>query len=130
MTFLYHGNVTQNCFEINNIYRSKNGGFITYLFLYFKLWKMLLCDSQVFGFWHKIWISIVILCKTPYFLIIKPLGYFFSSKTTLKGEYILTNGELSSTEVKKTYCMKFLFIPIFYYSGKPNNEDWKKLLNS
>jgi hypothetical protein len=122
--------ITQNCININHVYYSKNGGLITYLFLYFNLWKMLICDSQIFGFWQKVWIGFVILLKTPYFLLIKPIGYFFSSKIRLKGEYKLINGELNSTSVKKTYCLKFLFIPIFFYIGKPNNEDWEKLLNN
>lgn len=97
---------------------STHGGFIAYL----KLLEQLLIQIQAIPHTFsrgKLWAALLI--KSPYYLFIKPLGWFFKSKVRYQGviQIRLKNRQLSSYSIKSASKWK-----VFYFTGIPFWVNW------
>lgn len=109
-----------------------HGGFLSYWKLIPKLFKM--ATSMPATFIQRFRLVTVFICKLPWWAVIKPLGWAFSSKTQHEGTYleIRHNGEIKSQEFSnesKLVICYFLSIPYWAYSGKFNQKDKTYLIN-
>lgn len=108
-----------------------NGGFFAYWKLIPKLFSMAVNTPA--SLFQRVQILVIFVCKLPWWGLIKPLGWAFSSKTNHSGSYlevrhngILQNQEFTNQEKNVTYY--FLSCPIWAYSGKFNNQDKEYLI--
>ena len=107
--------------RIENTYRRRTGGLITF----FKLWvkSMRMVKGMPVKLHQKVWIVISFTFQS----LVKPLGWFFMVKEVLRGEYELENGRLTRITMDRHWTLKFLFVPIWSYWRKARAEDLGRL---
>lgn len=121
--------VTEHVSTINYQFNNSNGGFITYLKLYIKIWLMLKNNSYLMSKWQICYSIIEFLFKTPYWILIKPLGWFYSTKITYQAQISsrISEGRIIKFKIsnyKKTIVPYLLKIPFFYYTtSKVSSKD-------
>lgn len=113
--------------QVNNTYTRKNGGCVIYAKLAANIFSQIK-NNEMFSFGRKVWLTLLMLLKLPYYLFIKSLLCFFWKKEILKGKFNAVNGKVKSSNVKKTTKFYFIGIPFFIWFSKPNQNDWEKLL--
>jgi len=136
--------------SVDNKFTQKFGGYLTYWKLYAQFVKMLSNKSEVI---QKLRDNLVIVAgmtnedvtrklnrqfvmlrfKTYTFMfvwscLIKPLGYFYSRVTTMRGDFVVTNDYFQNTNLKKnrTHYI-FGILVLFQYDMKLTDADIKKL---
>ena len=132
--------------------KNYNGGFFTYIKLVknyylmlfkhfpllFKSYDKLLAFfgeqsswlNKLFPRLSYIWLIIVSIIKTPYWLLIKPFGFLFHSHTKYDGDFRMINYKVTESDVKKIKTFYFLrVIPYwFYYTTNLKEKDWNYIL--
>lgn len=108
-----------------------NGGFWAYWKLIPKLFNMALNVPATF--FQRAKLLTIFVCKLPWWGILKPLGWAFSSKTKHSGSYLEVrhNGVIKTQEFtnqEKFVIYYFLSIPIWAYGRKFNQEDKEYLI--
>jgi len=128
---------------INNQHTFTNGGYIGYFKLVFlnnnSLFSQLLNICNQLKFTQKVSLIFNFIMKTPWWILIKPLGVMFSKTIKYEGKFkILKKEKLENNHIvddnrinylfwKKT-TFKFLFIPIFsFWTRKLNNNEIENL---
>jgi hypothetical protein len=116
--------------EISHVRKLYNGGHITYIKLYFKLFKMQKVALSVFPWYQKMWEWFTFALKTPWWIIIKPFGVVYSKKVTYKGEFVVINDnlDLDTFDVKKSIVHRLFYIPVFMSPWFINQEDMDFIL--
>jgi hypothetical protein len=123
---------------VNDVTRSINykqsnthGGFFAYLKITAKIWWMalnILNLIKIFSPWKAIymipWTLVVITLKTPWWLFLKPFGWFYSSYITWVGTYQTRNDVIVKSDVKKHITHKLFGIPIFKHQAAMKKADW------
>lgn len=110
--------------------KNSNGGYLTY----WKLTRQLLgqmSDAQnmlPFSFTQKAKMWTAVILKMPWWCLVKPLGWCFSSHTKWTGKYSMVayNGVINKEEFTNQYKFKtfyFLSIPFFATWGTFNKSD-------
>ena len=114
MTFTRTVSTTKS--TIKNTHRYRNGGFFTYLKLTFQLW------GQAFAMPSegKYKLYIIMLLKTPYWLLIKPWLCFFSSVVVYKGSYTSTNNIVDSKKhtLIKSIIFRYISLSKLYHQNR------------
>lgn len=126
---MYTRTVETRTLRVNHVYRNREGGFLLYFKLYMELWSQLGVIKNSIPFWQLLWFVVIMIIKTPWWLIIKPLGCVFSTVTRFNGEFTIENGKIwfENSTVKKTKIWKIVGIPFFIFIGKPNENEYQKL---
>jgi len=110
------------------------GGYITYLKLYAQLWTMLITGNgltmegpKMILPLLKVMLGITLILKTPWWLLIKPLGCLFSKLIISEGVYKLDDSEtvLLSFEGEKFTTYKFLGCPYWAWNSSKFSEEEK-----
>lgn len=112
--------------SIKKIHISRNGGYVAYFKLYPTLWRMLY-NAPLISKPKKIGIGFLLILQTPWWLILKPLGVLFSTKSLITGTYERVNGQFSKMDLEKTLTLRFLGIPVGFWFPKLNEDDIKNL---
>ena len=98
---------------------TRYGGYITYWKLMVQMFTM--CKSlPTYERYHT---YVTMLIKSPWYLLIKPLGCLFKTKTIKAGEIQLWNNRLKTHSVKKRVIMYFMCIPFLAYNSKITEEE-------
>lgn len=102
------------------------GGYKAYFQLYFQLWRMYFKNKTIFTKWQRFHTIVVMIVKTPWWLLIKPLGSVFSVKTHLRGTYLTENDVLIEFSEKFFTTVWFLrIIPFFCFWSHKGQEKVK-----
>lgn len=134
--------------KINNTNTNSNYGYIGY----FKLYKQILVqikdmkklvgtfqdqltkagiiEKKLVTKWSFFQIKFMVALKTPWWLLIKPIGKIFSTKVNYKGTYSRYNDSVKIQDVKivkKGAVLLFKVIPIFPLVGKLNKKDLENI---
>jgi hypothetical protein len=146
----YTNTISSN--TVNNKFTQNFGGYLTYWKLYANFVKMLSNKSDMMSKLRDNLISvaemtnqditrklnrhfIMLRLKTytimfVWVCLIKPLGQFYSTVTTMRGDFVVTNGYFQNTNLKKCRTHYIFGIPIFYqYCMKLSDENIKNLIN-
>jgi len=118
--------------EIKSRYTQHYGGYIMYFKLVkqlFKQFKIVKPTLTTFQYYRGIFFAIL---YSPWFLLIKPLGQFFSVLTVIEGKYKVTviNGDTTfgNDTVIKSKTYKVFGIPYFYCQPDLNETDIQELI--
>jgi hypothetical protein len=114
--------------KILHTHDQRFGGYPTYWKIYFKLW------GKIFDIpWETPWKmarvhSIVgTILKTPWWLLIKPLGCLFKQRTVRDGEHLKLDGKLTSWDIRKTITWFLVGIPVMWYRSKMTEKELAEL---
>lgn len=125
--------VSEKTVNLNYSNSNTGGTFIQYFKLYFQLLKMT-TQLKELSAGQKFKSYSLIILKTPWWLLIKPIGMFFTIKTVYQGNFYcqFRNNKLSKTQFSnfnKT-CNLFLFkkIPILYWKTSSLSQKDQKIL--
>ena len=122
-------NIVEKSKQLKLTKNNSYGGFITYWKLYFKFLKLTKQSWKLLNFFQKIEMITEVTIKTPYWLLIKPLGWMFSTKTTYQADLTQKQADETIIDFKihsyyKTKTYKVMSIPFFYYwSYNPSKND-------
>jgi hypothetical protein len=133
--------------SVNNKFTQKFGGYLLYWKLYTQLCKNLRAlrihnhvvvttqrmtdpyklqiGQDVPTTWHLMNLYTI---QFIWFCLIKPLGQFYSRVTTMRGDFVVTNGHFQNTNLKKCRTHYIFGIPVFYqYDMTLTDENIKDL---
>ena len=100
--------------------------------LYVQLWTMLITgegmtyegNPALLGA-MKFLLGIVFILKTPWWLIIKPLGCMFSKLIVSEGLVVAVGDTVVEFDAEKDITYKFLGIPYWFWKSTKFSEDEK-----
>lgn len=123
--------------NINLSYTSSNtgGNYIVYFNLVIQFYKTLFkTEFKNFPLKDKIQIYFMTMLKTPWWLLIKPLGCFFTVHKTYQGNFYckIQDGSLSIIDFSKvnksTKISLFNKIPLWFFKTNTLSKDDQQLL--
>ncbi len=119
-------NVRTKTTNFEYVVTHNNPGYLTYWRLTWNLFQQMLTLNNInsvigmpFANQFKMWILFVV--KLPWWTMIKPLGWIFSSKTTYKASFF---EELRNDQVKKSVFTNQSKIKLFFVSTIPVWITW------
>ena len=105
----------------------RGGGYILYWTLVRQLWHMMLNASDGFTTWQKIQMYGIAIAKTPWWLVLKPLGACLTVVRYYEGMYTLEDGLIAQNSVQKTTTWKLLgILPILTWKSWVTAEELRK----
>lgn len=110
--FIETKTTTQTTHAVNNTKTNLNGGYIAY----WKLYGQLLKQIKAFPYpsasaKRKMWMGFIL--KTLWWIAIKPLGQFFSTKKFITGRYMDINGKMKNIDLVCKTQYRIFSIPVF-----------------
>jgi hypothetical protein len=118
-------NVTAHDFHHTKV--SRYGGYILYWQLYRQLWGQARIAFKICSASEYAATIFLMILKTPWWLVIKPLGVLFSKKTISKGFARSENDVITHFEGEKFIVMRFLAIPFLAWGSTDfSDEEMKK----
>lgn len=114
--------------KILHTHDQRFGGYPDYWKLYFQLW------GKIFDIpWETPWKMarvhsiIAVILKTPWWLLLKPLGCLFKRRTVKDGEHVKVDGVLWSWDIQKRVTWFLVGIPVVWYRSKMTEKELAEL---
>lgn len=100
--------------EIKNRSTSNYGGYKMYFKLYREIIQQAKQHRKILNTKQQLQMFLIFLFKTPWWLVVKPLGQFFSVLTIIEGKYNVINGVFTNETIIKSKSFKLFKVTYFY----------------